>query len=146
MFLKTFKLISFQLVDKNDEMIQIPFIDALIINKENEKNTWLIELFIERAYFSVFENYQPQDKFPVNVIITKAENDPATFLVNVINSKVVDEYVSILLEGTLSRSRGYAEQLLGLLLDKGLSGNELLLAFKEEIRTKKNKVGRSSKK
>lgn len=68
--MKTFKLISFQLVDKNDETIQIPFIDALIINKENEKNTWLIELFIERAYFSVFENYQPQDKFPVNVIIT----------------------------------------------------------------------------
>lgn len=142
--MKTFKLISFQLVNKNGELIQIPFIDALIINKENEKNTWLIELFIERAYFEVFENYQPHEKFPVNVIITKAENDPATFLVNMINSKVIDECISILLEGTLSRSRGYAEQLLDLLLDKGLSGNELLLAFKEEMKAKKNKAGKSS--
>lgn len=123
-------------------MIQIPFIDALIINKENEENTWLIELFTERAYLSVFENYQSHEKFLVNVIITKPENDPATFLVNIINSKGIDGYASILLEGTLSRSRGYAEHLLGALLDKGLSGNELLLAFKEEMRTKKNKVGK----
>jgi len=44
--MKTFKLVSLQFIEDQDAK-DIDFIDGLIINKEDEKRTWLIELFTD---------------------------------------------------------------------------------------------------
>lgn len=41
--MKTFKLFSLHIV-KEDKLVDIPLEDGLIINKEDEHNTWLIEV------------------------------------------------------------------------------------------------------
>lgn len=140
--LKTFELISFHILKKNGDLIQVPFQDALIINKENEKNTWLIELFTEQKNLSFFEDIHPNEEFPAYVVITKADNNPAVFLVKIIKKKIIDEFVSVLLEGRLHHSADYPVQLLEKLLNQGLSGQDLLIAFQNGLQNRKERLGK----
>lgn len=134
--MKTFKLVSFYLVDKKGDVISIPLIDALIINKENEINTWIIEIFVEKKYLELFKDYSPDEKISVYTVITKKDNDPAPFVVQIISQKEIGDHASILFEGKLDRTTGYAEQLLEALLKTGLGGSELLSSFKQKMRDK----------
>lgn len=136
MRLKTFKLVSFYLVDKKGDVVSIPLIDALIINKENEINTWIIEVFVDKKYLDLFQAYSSEEKISVYTVITKKDNEPAPFLVQIISQKVIGENASILFEGKLNRTTGYAEQLLEALLETGLGGNELLTSFKQKMKDK----------
>jgi predicted NUDIX family phosphoesterase len=136
MCLKTFKLVSFYLVDKKGDVVSIPLIDALIINKENEINTWIIEVFVDKKYLDLFQEYSSEEKISVYTVITKKDNEPAPFLVQIISQKVIGENASILFEGKLNRTTGYAEQLLEALLETGLGGNELLTSFKQKMKDK----------
>jgi predicted NUDIX family phosphoesterase len=136
MRLKTFKLVSFYLVDKKGDVVSIPLIDALIINKENEINTWIIEVFVDKKYLDLFQEYSSEEKISVYTVITKKDNEPAPFLVQIISQKVIGENASILFEGKLNRTTGYAEQLLEALLETGLGGNELLTSFKQKMKDK----------
>ncbi|MDP4171914.1 MAG: YwpF family protein, partial [Bacillota bacterium] len=73
----------------------------------------------------------------VQVVITKKENDPAYFQTRISSLKKFTNKMSIMLEGHLRRSRNeYSELLLERLLEKGLHGEELLTAFKEQIKRK----------
>lgn len=141
-FLKTFKLISFQFLNKAGNIRQIPLKEALIINMENDQNTWVIELFIDQMYLKGLEVYSSDEEFPVSVVITKPENDPANFFVKIVKKKIIGEFASVLLEGKLIRSTGYAEKLLESLMEKGLAGEELLQTFREEIKDKKRLLGK----
>ncbi|MCU9594162.1 YwpF-like family protein [Caldibacillus thermolactis] len=134
--MKTFKLVSFYLVDKKGDVVSIPLIDALIINKENEINTWIIEVFVDKKYLDLFQEYSSEEKISVYTVITKKDNEPAPFLVQIISQKVIGENASILFEGKLNRTTGYAEQLLEALLETGLGGNELLTSFKQKMKDK----------
>lgn len=136
MRLKTFKLVSFYLVHKKGDVVSIPLIDALIINKENEINTWIIEVFVDKKYLDLFQEYSSEEKISVYTVITKKDNEPAPFLVQIISQKVIGENASILFEGKLNRTTGYAEQLLEALLETGLGGNELLTSFKQKMKDK----------
>lgn len=136
MRLKTFKLVSFYLVNKKGDVVSIPLIDALIINKENEINTWIIEVFVDKKYLDLFQEYSSEEKISVYTVITKKDNEPAPFLVQIISQKVIGENASILFEGKLNRTTGYAEQLLEALLETGLGGNELLTSFKQKMKDK----------
>ena len=142
--MKTFKLVSFYLVDKKGEVVSIPLIDALIINKENEINTWIIEIFVEKKYQELFKDFSAEEKIPVYTVITKKDNEPAPFIVQIISQKEIGDNVSILFEGKLDRTTGYAEQLLEALLETGLDGNELLTSFKQKMKDK-TKIIRSKR-
>lgn len=142
--MKTFKLVSFYLVDKKGEIVSIPLIDALIINKENEINTWIIEIFVEKKYQELFKDFSAEEKIPVYTVITKKDNEPAPFIVQIISQKEIGDNVSILFEGKLDRTTGYAEQLLEALLETGLDGNELLTSFKQKMKDK-TKIIRSKR-
>lgn len=142
--MKTFKLVSFYLVDKKGEIVSIPLIDALIINKENEINTWIIEIFVEKKYQELFKDFSAEEKIPVYTVITKKDNEPAPFIVQIISQKEIGGNVSILFEGKLDRTTGYAEQLLEALLETGLDGNELLTSFKQKMKDK-TKIIRSKR-
>lgn len=137
---KTFKLVAFYFTDKKGKLVQVPLIDALIINKENEENTWVIEIFIDGKHLSLFDGYEKGHSLLVHVIITKKDNDPAPFHVKLHAKEKIGANASILFEGTLVRTPGYAEQVLESLMDTGLSGRELLVAFQEKMKDKKSMI------
>ncbi|PLR76185.1 hypothetical protein CU633_17145 [Bacillus sp. V3-13] len=135
--MKTFKLISLQIVDGTD-LIDIELDDGLIINKEDEKNTWLLEAYTDKSYYEFFQKLADQNKeVLVQAVITKKENDPAAFETAVHSVKQLETKMSVLLQGTLKRTKkDYAELLLGSLLQSGLSGDELLNEFKEKMQSR----------
>ncbi|MBM4761503.1 YwpF family protein [Bacillus sp. B15-48] len=128
--MKSFRLISMQIIGE-EGLKEIEFKEGLIINKEDESGTWLIEVFVEERdipHFSV------QNDLFVQVVITKKENDPAAFKTKVCSIRKVNGYASVLLEGHLTKIKNdYPATLLEFLLEQGLTGEELLTEFREKI-------------
>ncbi|KAB7671809.1 YwpF family protein [Bacillus sp. B1-b2] len=135
--MKTFKLVSLQIVS-NGKVTPIKLNDGLIINKEDDHNRWLIEIYSDYTITSFFEvAHTEQEELLVHATITKRENDPAPFQVKVLSIQTLGNKVSILLEGTLKRDRSdYAQLLLQHLLEKGYTGEELSNKFGEMIQNK----------
>ncbi|MDE3840279.1 hypothetical protein C0966_13140 [Bacillus methanolicus] len=131
--MKTFKLISLQIVEGTD-LKDIELQDGLIINKEDEHSRWLIEAYTKKSYLDYFK---AGDEKIVQVVISKKENDPASFLTKVHSVKEFENNISVLLEGTLKRTRNeYAELVLDDLLKKGMTGDNLLIEFKEKMKSR----------
>lgn len=135
--MKTFKLVSLQVVVEN-QLVNIHLEDGLIINREDEKNSWLIEAYTDHAQHAIFQNaFNTQEDVIIQVVISKKENDPASFQTKICSVKKLDGRASILFEGKLMRSRSnYAELLLDNLLQKGLGGPALMEEFKEKMKSK----------
>lgn len=135
--MKTFKLVSLQIVS-NGKVTPIKLDDGLIINKEDDHNRWLIEIYTDNAVTPSLEvAYREQKNILVHAIITKKENDPAPFEVKVLSIQALGNKASILLEGTLKRDRSdYAQLLLQHLLEKGYTGEELSNKFGELLQNK----------
>lgn len=135
--MKTFKLIAFNLLKDNDT-IEIPLEDGLIINKEDESHTWLMEVFTDRSYHDLFYSAIDQgNDLLVQVIITNKDNPPAPFQVKAKSLQCFKDNISVLFEGTLKRSRNnYSEEILQELILKGFSGDELLSEFKNQMHLK----------
>lgn len=135
--MKTFKLVSLQVVE-GEELHDIPLVDGLIINKEDEHNTWLIESFIDSKFFDLFKEVSDKEQeLLIQVVISKKENSPAPFKVKIRSMQVLDNHMSILFEGTLKKStHDYAGLLLHDLIEKGLTGDQLLSEFKEQIQSR----------
>ncbi|MFD0944024.1 YwpF family protein [Savagea faecisuis] len=134
--MKTFKMLSIQIVE-NDEFINFPLIDGIIINQENSRGSWVLELFLERQYRSLFEKWSEEETLlEARVVISYPDNEPAGFIVTVEDMKNIGENeVSILLKGKLKRVRAkYAEQLLEQLLNDGFDGIELLEQFEKNMK------------
>ncbi|MCM3586912.1 YwpF-like family protein [Mesobacillus maritimus] len=132
--MKSFRLISMQIADENN-LTDIDFQEGLIINKEDESGTWLMEVFVEEKYVKHFEQAcSDHTDVIVQVVITKKENDPAAFRSQVCKVKRINGYASILLKGHLTKIQNdYPALLLEHLLEQGLAGDELLKEFKEKI-------------
>ncbi len=95
--------------------IPLELIDGLIINKEDEQNNWLIEVYTMTENLDLFEKaLHTQEEGMIRVVITKKENDPVYFQIKVVSIKKMGDKISIILSGkikTISRSK-YAENLL----------------------------------
>jgi hypothetical protein len=135
--MKTFKLISLQVVE-DDSLVDIDLIDGLIINQENDQNTWMLEAYINKSYDGHFQKLFKEGKdLIVQVVITKKENSPAAFRTKIVTIKHLTEHLSILLVGKLLKTNSdYAEVVLKKLIEKGLTGDELLNEFKTILRGK----------
>lgn len=136
--MKTFKLISLE-VFENNHFRNIELVDGLIINKEDDKNTWLIEVYTKPDQTDFFEKaLQSQEEQIIRVVISKEENDPVSFHIKARTIKKLDKNVSIMLHGTLKRTsrKNYSESLLKDLLDQGLHGEMLLTEFKDRLKNK----------
>lgn len=135
--MKTFKLISLQVVE-DDKMVDIPLDHGLIINKEDEHATWLIEAYTDMSLFDYFNKISEEKReLIVEVTITKKENDPTFFQVKISSLQKLDEHISVLLEGFMRRTnKVYSELLLANLLKQGFAGDALLQEFKARRRTK----------
>lgn len=47
--MKTFKLVSLH-VETKEEFLEVPLEDGLIINKEDERSSWLIEAYTNQSF------------------------------------------------------------------------------------------------
>ncbi|WP_181349024.1 YwpF-like family protein [Thalassobacillus sp. CUG 92003] len=133
--MKTFKLVSLDLVEeKNDDITQrrIKLIDGLIINREDDQGTWVIEAYLDQEYADFFSDLvDNQEEFIIQVKITKQSNQPASFLVKAIDTNLIGDNINVLFIGSIiDRRREQIEKMLKLLLDEGYQGEDLLNEFK----------------
>ncbi|OCA88862.1 YwpF family protein [Pseudobacillus wudalianchiensis] len=137
--MKTFKIAGFYLAEQ-DEPQEIELLDGLIINREDDKRSWLIELFVHPKYEELFQELEKQeDELKVQVLITHPNNDPALFSARVRELNTLEDGISVLLEGRLRQMRNeYAKQVLSDLVGKGLSGENLLNTFNTHLKQRKN--------
>lgn len=135
--MKTFKLISLQVVEECG-LIDIKLEDGLVINKEDKNRTWLLEAYVSAAYEPYFQALLDADQeLSMQVVISRAENDPAYFQAKSLRiKKLAGGYLSLLFKGKINQENTYPELLLSALIEKGLSGQELLKEFKEKMITK----------
>jgi hypothetical protein len=135
--MKTFKLVSLEILE-DDMIVEVPLTNGLIINKEDEDSTWLLEAYSELFLYDYFKKITDQNReLIVQAVITKKENDPAFFQTKIAFLQKFDRKISILFKGRLRRARSdYSELLLDSLIKKGFSGDDLLLEFKEKMKCK----------
>jgi len=134
--MKTFKLKMLEILGhKDDEFIQlnVPLLDGLSINREDEQNRWMFEAYIDHEYMDFFQKlYERNDELMIQVKITKESNEPATFITSIIGVNKIGDFMNVLLMGTIVDSRkNKIEELLTSLIDEGYQGKELLQKFKE---------------
>lgn len=133
--MKTFKMLSFDLINEDGGQ-NIPIIDGIVINQENSRKSWILELFLSKEHKSTFENLKDSNEvFEVHVIISFPDNEPAPFKVLVSDIRDIGEKITVLLKGTIKARRSkYAEALLNSLLTEELSSDELMTRFKKGMR------------
>ncbi|WKA54058.1 YwpF family protein [Planococcus shixiaomingii] len=135
--MKTFKMMSLGIVE-DENVIDFPLHDGIIINQENNERSWLLEMLMDLSYRETFEKLKESgEAFDVKVVISYSGNEPAPFQVSIYSVKVIGEHISVLMKGTLKRARRkYAETLLSELLEDGLEGAELLERFEQDMRSR----------
>src|SRR6476620_7066955 len=136
--MKTFKLISLHITGDHG-LIEIKLEDGLIINKEDENRTWLIEALVSASYEDYFQSLLEEEKdLILQIVISRKTNDPAYYHSKLFHIKKLDsDHISLLFKGHLNRPRSnYAEQVLANLIEKGFTGKELLKQFKKHMKLK----------
>ncbi|MDX8363733.1 YwpF-like family protein [Cytobacillus sp. Hm23] len=138
--MKTFRLVALTIL--NDDELQvskqgISLLDGLIINKEDGENRWLLDILIVPDYLHLFNELHKQSQtksIPIQTVISKKDNDPATMSVKVKKITTMGDSVSVLMDGVLiNRRTKRAEILLTDLLQRGLHGEQLLQEFKQQL-------------
>ncbi|MBN8234210.1 YwpF-like family protein [Halobacillus kuroshimensis] len=135
--MKTFKLISLDIVEeKNEDITQrrIKLQDGLIINREDDHGRWVIEAYMDSSYRSFFEDmYRNGDEIIIQAKITKQTNRPATFMVKPIDFNEIGGSMNVIFMGTMmDRQQEQVEKVLKQLLDEGYQGDDLLEQFKQK--------------
>ncbi|MDQ0428331.1 putative Fe-S center protein [Planomicrobium stackebrandtii] len=135
--MKTFKMLSLG-VEQDDQVVDYPVHDGIIINQENTERSWILEMLIDLSHQEMFEKLkQTEEVVAVQVVISYPGNEPAPFEVVVHAVKAMGDHISVLMKGTLKRARRkYAETLLSELLEDGFEGQELLERFETDMRTR----------
>ncbi len=135
--MKTFKLISLTTLEKKGEELfnkEIEFLDGLIIDREIDRDRWLIESYMPKSYESFFAEKKEKDReIVMQVRITKADNPKATLIGKVRAIEDVEDEISVVLIGNMvNRERELVEQTLQDLIEAGYQGEQLLRKFKEK--------------
>jgi hypothetical protein len=135
--MKSFKLYSLDVMD-GETSVEVPLEDGLILNKEDERSTWLLEAYTDLSLYDFFKIIHDQSRdLIVEAVITKKENTPAYFQTKIVSLKQFEKHISVLFEGHLRRNKSdYSELLLDSLMQKGLEGPALLNEFKEKMKSK----------
>lgn len=136
--MKTFKLYSLEIVENKDEDIiqhEIPLLDGLIINRENEQNQWIVEAFMEKDNFEIFHNLKEEnDTVMLQVKITKETNTPATFITSILSINEIGDRINVIFMGTIvDQRKGIIKDMLKKLIEEGYQGESLYKKFKELI-------------
>ncbi|SDJ75989.1 YwpF-like family protein [Sediminibacillus albus] len=136
--MKTFKLISLDVLEDKPAEIRprnIPLLDGLIINREDDKNHWILEAYLDHSYTSYFRDLKKEnDKIMLQAKITKESNQPATFMASILDINDIGEHINVLFLSTLvDRKKSEIEKTLKSLIEEGYQGDELLDEFKDRV-------------
>ncbi|MBA2871262.1 hypothetical protein HNQ85_001532 [Anoxybacillus calidus] len=133
--MKTFKLAALSILHDEVHREDISLIDGLIINKEDNRNRWLIEMYLDKKYEELFSRLQQaNEEFRLQVTISHKSNDPANMLATVRSITRMSEHMSVLMDGLLVRNKtDLAEIVLANLVEQGLQGEALLKEFKHQL-------------
>ena len=128
--MKTFKLISLAVME-DDKSVDVPLDHGLIINKEDEHSTWLLEAYTELSLYDYFKKIADEKReIIVKVVITKADNDPVFLQTKISCLQLFEEHISVLLEGQLRRTtKNHSQILIDRLMKQGFAGEDLLTEF-----------------
>jgi hypothetical protein len=129
--MKTFKLVSLAVME-DDKGIDVPLDHGLIINKEDEHSTWLLEAYTrDLALYDYFKKISDENRdIIVQAVITKPENDPVFLQTKISCLQHFEEHISVLLQGQLRRTtKNHSQILLTRLLEQGFAGDALLSEF-----------------
>lgn len=134
--MKTFKLKRLEIIEDKDEDIiltDIPLLDGLTINREDDENTWIIEAYTEKTYLEFFKKLEEEnDEVLIQVKITKESNDPATFLTSIIGINEIGSQMNVLFSGIIvDKQKSKIQEMLTTLVEEGYQGESLLEKFKE---------------
>ncbi|WP_163152105.1 YwpF-like family protein [Anoxybacillus sp. MB8] len=135
--MKTFKLVSLTLLHEQKQ--NIPLIDGLMINKEDENKRWLVEAYMDQTYRELFTSLKESGTtFDALVTISRTTNDPAHIRATVRSVTMMGERMSVLMDATIIKRSNLAEVVLEDLVQRGLHGETLLQQFKQQMHTKRN--------
>jgi|SRR5690606_26891370 len=134
--MKTFLLKALQIVEsQNEEIVKtdIDLLDGLIINREDDNNTWLIEALLDKKYIEFFkEMKEKQEQVMIEVKISKLTNAPATFITSIDSINKIGKHINVMFMGKIIDKRNSKiEEMLSELIEKGYEGEELLIRFKK---------------
>lgn len=92
--------------EENDSINQqqIAFTDGLVIDREDDKDYWLIEVYMTKDYLELFQTFKDDDELLVKVKISKESNDPAYFITRIIKITPIMDNFTLLLSGSLVKS------------------------------------------
>ncbi|WP_347860738.1 YwpF family protein [Salimicrobium sp. PL1-032A] len=141
--MKTFKLVSLDIIEENQEDITLRSIDlkdGMIINREDDHGRWLLETFLENKYKDYFYSLvKRKEKLMIQATITKKDNSPVTFLVETKEVNIFDQTMNVIFMGTMvDKKQEQVEKLLQVLLEEGYQGERLLEEFKRRTGTVSN--------
>ncbi len=133
--MKSFRLCSLTVfTEANNQTTKhdIPLFDGLIINKENPNDYWLIEGLIDEDFSELFNTLKEKNEtMLVEATITHKNNPPASFVAKVRVIRLIKDHLQLLLEAKrLTRKDTFSEMILKDLIDRGISGENLLKEFK----------------
>ncbi len=121
--------------DHRDMLQQdIPLLDGLIINREDEQNQWVVEAYLDQSYREFFQNLRQKQEVLLQVKITKESNRPATFITSIIGINEIGKQMNVLFRGTIvDQQKEMIEERLRALIKQGYQGQSLLKKFKEKV-------------
>ncbi|KIL43279.1 YwpF family protein [Jeotgalibacillus campisalis] len=134
--MKTFKLVNLKIAEE-DSVRSFHLYDGLIINKEDDKQTWILEAFLQDTELDYFRNVQQKGQdLEILAVISSEKNDPASFYAYVHNVRHLGDKISVLFTGNLRNQRNeYAENLLDQLVSESdLAGKDLLHEFRTQMK------------
>ncbi|WP_179295614.1 YwpF family protein [Bacillus sp. FJAT-45350] len=134
--MKTYRLYSLRLlIGKENGVLQrdIPLVDGLIINMEDNGKKWLLDAVISSDKKSVFEEIETSEKFILEVVITSKNNHPATMVAKVRKLTELSVNVSVLIDGILvNRKDDIVDLVLQGMVDENVSGESIVPELEKE--------------
>ena len=75
--------------------MEVPLEDGLIINKENERASWLLEAYTDLTLYDYFKKIHEESReVIVQAVITKRDNDPAFFQTKISSLNKFENHMS----------------------------------------------------
>lgn len=136
--MKTFQLKSLKIIENKEEDLNetdIELFDGLIINREDEEESWILEAYIDIGYLPYFTDLQSRRKqLLVQAKITSEHNEPAMLITSIIGMNELGKEMNVLFKGHIVDYRKHQiEKRLKELIDEGYHGEKLLEKFKSSL-------------
>lgn len=126
--MKSFKIIEVKVEHKGNFII-LDLIDGIIINKETNEDSWLLEISTSPDFKDILEPFIHKE-INMLVTITRPTNEPARFKGVFKELSEIENAISLIFTGDIiTQNPNYAEDLLAQLIDEGFEGDGLLNEF-----------------